>query len=54
MADVLTIKEAVQRSKAEGMPVSEYTLRRSSRADGFQSGVWGKRCCCTIPIWCDF
>lgn len=28
MADVLTIKEAVQRSKAEGMPVSEYTLRR--------------------------
>lgn len=28
MADVLTIKEAVQRSKAEGLPVSEYTLRR--------------------------
>ena len=28
MADVLTIKEAVQRSKAEGMPASEYTLRR--------------------------
>ena len=28
MADVLTIKEAVQRSKAEGIPVSEYTLRR--------------------------
>ena len=28
MADVLTIKEAVQRSKNEGLPVSEYTLRR--------------------------
>lgn len=28
MADVLTVREAVQRSKAEGMPVSEYTLRR--------------------------
>lgn len=28
MPDVLTIREAVQRSKDEGMPVSEYTLRR--------------------------
>lgn len=25
--DVLTIREAVQRAKNEGMPVSEYTLR---------------------------
>ena len=32
MADVLTIKEAVQRSKAEGLPVSEYTLRRIIRS----------------------
>ena len=28
MTDVLTVREAVSRSKAEGMPVSEYTLRR--------------------------
>lgn len=28
MGDVLTIREAVQRSKDEGVPVSEYTLRR--------------------------
>ena len=28
MADILSIREAVQRAKAEGMPVSEYTLRR--------------------------
>lgn len=28
MADVLTVREAVSRSKEEGMPVSEYTLRR--------------------------
>lgn len=28
MASVMTIREAVQRSKADGMPVSEYTLRR--------------------------
>ena len=27
MPDVLTIREAVQRSKAEGLPVTEYTLR---------------------------
>lgn len=28
MRDVLTIREAVQRSRVEGMPISEYTLRR--------------------------
>ena len=27
MAEVVTIREAVLRSKADGMPVSEYTLR---------------------------
>lgn len=27
MPNVLTIREAVQRSKSDGMPVSEYTLR---------------------------
>lgn len=28
MPNVLTIREAVQRAKSEGIPVSEYTLRR--------------------------
>ncbi len=28
MSDVLTIREAVRRSKDEGVPVSEYALRR--------------------------
>lgn len=28
MADVMTIREAVKRAKGEGLPVSEYTLRR--------------------------
>lgn len=28
MYDVLTIREAVQRAKADGLPVSEYSLRR--------------------------
>ena len=32
MADVVTVREAVQRSKAEGLPVSEYTLRRIIRS----------------------
>lgn len=27
MADVLTIRETVNRAKVEGLPVSEYTLR---------------------------
>lgn len=27
MADVLTIRDTVTRAKAEGLPVSEYTLR---------------------------
>ena len=34
MPDVLTIREAVQRSKTEGIPVSEYTLRRIIRCGG--------------------
>ncbi len=28
MPNVVTIREAVQRAKADGMPVSEYTLRQ--------------------------
>lgn len=28
MADVMTIREAVKRSKDEGLPISEYTLRQ--------------------------
>ena len=32
MANILTIREAVQRAKADGMPVSEYTLRQWIRA----------------------
>ena len=28
MPNVLTIREAVQRAKADGLPISEYTLRR--------------------------
>lgn len=32
MANVCTVREAVQRAKQDGMPVSEYTLRQWIRA----------------------
>ena len=32
MPDVLTVREAAQRCKVEGLPVSEYTLRRWGRS----------------------
>ena len=32
MPNVVTIREAVQRAKADGLPVSEYTLRQWVRA----------------------
>ena len=32
MADILTIRETVQRAREEGMPVSEYTLRQWVRS----------------------
>ena len=41
MRDVLTIREAVQRSKDEGVPVSEYTLRRWGK-DGSHSDPAGR------------
>lgn len=28
MPDVVTVREAVQRAKADGFPISEYTLRQ--------------------------
>ena len=32
MPDVVTVREAVQRAKADGFPISEYTLRQWIRA----------------------
>ena len=34
MSEVLSIREAVRRSKDDGMPVSEYTLRRIIKSGG--------------------
>ena len=35
MPNVVTIREAVQRARQDGMPVSEYTLRRWVRSGAF-------------------
>lgn len=43
MSDVLTIREAVRRSKDEGVPVSEYTLRRWVRSEPFRPGRLERR-----------
>lgn len=43
MPDVLTIREAVERAKAEGMPVSEYTLRRWVRSGEVPSRKVGSK-----------
>ena len=40
---VLTIKETVQRSFAEGMPISEYTLRRAIRTGAIPCRIIGKK-----------
>lgn len=40
---VLTIKETVQRAKARGMPISEYTLRRAIRSGAIPCRIVGKK-----------
>ena len=43
MPDVLTIREAVQRSKAEGLPVTEYTLRHWGRIGAIPARKGGQK-----------
>lgn len=43
MPDVLTIREAVQRSKAEGLPVTEYTLRHWVRIGAIPTRKVGQK-----------
>lgn len=49
MPDVLTIREAVERAKAEGMPVSEYTLRRWVRSGTVPSRKVGSKALLFYP-----
>ena len=43
MADVVTIKEAVQRAKADGLPVTEYTLRHWLKSGTIPTRTIGKK-----------
>lgn len=43
MADMLTIREAVDRAKQEGIPISEYTLRRWVKSGAVPVRVAGKK-----------
>ena len=40
---ILTIQETVSRAKQEGMPVSEYTLRRALRCGAISCRTVGKK-----------
>lgn len=43
MPNVVTIREAVQRAKADGLPVSEYTLRQWVRTGVIPARKAGKK-----------
>ncbi len=48
MADVLTIREAVKRARAEGMPVAECALRRWIRQGDIPHRMAGNK---TLIYW---
>lgn len=48
MADVLSIRETVARAKQEGLPVSEYSLRRWVRTGAIPSRQAGRT---TLLYW---
>lgn len=43
MADMLTIRQAVERAKQEGIPISEYTLRRWVKSGAVPVRVAGSK-----------
>ena len=43
MPNVLTIREAVQRAKGDGMPISEYTLRHWVRTGAIPTRKVGQK-----------
>ena len=43
MADMLTIRQAVDRARQEGIPVSEYTLRRWVKSGAVPVRVAGSK-----------
>lgn len=49
MADILTIRETVQRAKAEDVPISEYTLRQWVRSGAVPVRKVGKKALIFYP-----
>lgn len=49
MTDMLTIRQAVQRAKKEGLPVSEYSLRKWIRSGAVPSRKAGSRALLYYP-----
>lgn len=49
MPDVLTIREAVQRAKADGLPVTEYSVRRWVRTGAVPSRKVGQKALIFYP-----
>lgn len=49
MANVVTIREAVQRAKADGLPISEYTLRHWVRTGAIPTRKVGQKALLFYP-----
>lgn len=49
MSNVVTIREAVQRAKADGLPISEYTLRQWVRTGSIPTRKIGQKALLFYP-----
>ena len=49
MPNVVTIREAVQRAKADGLPISEYTLRQWIRSGAIPTRKVGQKALLFYP-----
>lgn len=54
MPKVLTIREAVERAKSEGFPISEYSLRRWLKVGAIPARKTGRRILLYYPNLIDF
>lgn len=52
--DVLTVREAVTRAKADGLPISEYTLRSWIRSGAFPVRKIGQKALVYYPSLVEF
>lgn len=54
MADVVTVREAVERAKREGYPISEYTLRKWIKNGAVPVRKVGAKCLIFFPNLVNF